>query len=103
GCFQQTGFQVKDGNCVFVVPVSGAPGSRLLERFVGADPATFAAIPPLPNAPDHALPYGRDSKNVFVGIGTWTHPVEKCDAPSFELLSADGKYSKDAAHAYYCG
>lgn len=96
------GFQVKDGEAVYI-SVGGAPGSPPIVRKVPADPQTFQAIPPIDNATKSSLTYACDSKQVFVAAVTRPYLLLGCDPTSFTAMSADGKYSRDARHVYYCG
>ncbi len=102
GCHQEKlGFQVKDGQSVFVAKVTGGPGSPIITRQIAAaDPATFKPV----NAYSRGtIPYAKDATKVLLGHGNSPFLLEDCDALSFKILTPVGRYAQDKQHVYYWG
>ncbi|MAT73001.1 MAG: hypothetical protein CMJ58_26255 [Planctomycetaceae bacterium] len=100
------GFQVVDGSAVYLGPVGPGVAAPTITRYVDADSSTFRSVngPGEGKAPFYEhLEYGKDSEKVFIAFSAFVYQLESCDAATFTVISADGKYAKDKDRVFYCG
>lgn len=92
------GFFVTDGQPTYHDWNAGV--GNIVKPLQGADADSFKAF----EFPKRAAAlYARDSTHVYMAMGYTPREIKGADAATFELLTPDGLYSRDANQVYYLG